>query len=79
MGCACKVSRHINKIEEKYGTNIRPIKKTNISDYIKNGLKKCLIMVILLPIIPLMFIYVLLRNMVTKKPISIDKIFNIKN
>lgn len=78
MGCACKVSRHINKIEEKYGTNIRPSKKTNIIEYIKNGLKKCFIMVISLPIIPIMFMYIFFRNRLTKKPISIDKIFNIK-
>jgi hypothetical protein len=79
MGCACKVSKHINKIEQQYGTNIRPSKKTDIGAYIKGTIKKCAIILLLLPFIPLMFVYVLVRNCFTKKTISIDKLFKLKN
>ena len=79
MGCACKVSKHVNKIEQHYGTNIRPAKKTDIGAYIKKTIKKGVIMLILLPFIPLMFMYVLVRNRFTKKAISIDKLFKLKN
>jgi hypothetical protein len=77
MGCACKVSRHINKIEERYGTNVLPTKKTNISGEIKTAFKKVLIGLICLPFIPVMFFYVLIRNRFTKKAISIDNLFKI--
>lgn len=79
MGCACKVSKHINKIEQQYGTNIRPSKKTDIGAYIKGIIKKGAIILLLLPFIPLMFVYVLVRNCFTKKTISIDKLFKLKN
>lgn len=79
MGCACKVSRHINKIEQQYGTNIRPSKKTDIGAYIKGSIKSGAIILLLLPFIPLMFVYVLVRNCFTKKTISIDKLFKLKN
>jgi hypothetical protein len=79
MGCACKVSKHINKIEQQYGTNIRPSKKTDIGAYIKGNIKKGAIILLLLPFIPLMFVYVLVRNCFTKKTISIDKLFKLKN
>jgi hypothetical protein len=79
MGCACKVSKHINKIEQQYGTNIRPSKKTDIGAYIKGAIKKGAIILLLLPFIPLMFVYVLVRNCFTKKTISIDKLFKLKN
>lgn len=77
MGCACKVSRHISKVEEKYGTNIIPSKKTEISSLIKMVLKKGVIITIIIPFIPLAFMYVLIRNRFTKKAISIDKLFNL--
>jgi hypothetical protein len=78
MSCACKVGRHINKIEERYGTNVRPAKKTDISGEIKTFFKKTLIGLICLPFIPVIFLYVLIRNCFTNKAISIDKLFKIK-
>lgn len=78
MSCACKVNRHINKIEERYGTNVRPANKTDISGSIKTFFKKSLIGLICLPFIPIFFLYVLTRNCFTKKAISIDKLFKIK-
>lgn len=78
MGCACKVSRHINKIEEHYGTNVLPSKKTNISESITLWFKKFLLGLICVPFIPIIFVYVLLRNRITKKAISLDKVFKLQ-
>lgn len=78
MSCTCKVNRHINKIEERYGTNVRPANKTDISGSIKTFFKKSLIGLICLPFIPIFFLYVLIHNCFTKKAISIDKLFKIK-
>lgn len=77
MGCACKVSRHISKIEEHYGTKVLPNKKTHIVDDMKMFFKKTGIFLICLPFIPIMILYVLLRKFFINKPISIDKIFKI--
>lgn len=73
MACACKVDKHITKIERQYGTNILPTKKTDISGEIKKFFNKTLIGLICLPFMPIIFLFVLLRGFFTKKPISIDK------
>ena len=77
MGCACKVNRHISKIEERYGTNVLPSKKTDISGQVKTIIKKVAIGTLCLPLLPIMFVFIMLRNCFTKKPISIDKLFKI--
>lgn len=77
MGCACKVNRHISKIEERYGTKVLPNKKTHIVNDIKLFFKKTGIFLVCLPFIPIMVLYVLLRKCFTNKPMSIDKIFKI--
>lgn len=78
MSCACKVGRHINNIEKRYGTNIKPTKKTNITEEIKLLLKKGLIWLICLPFVLVFFLYVLVNNCFSKKAISIDKLVKIK-
>ena len=78
MACACKVNRHINKIEERYGTNMLPARKTNISGTIKTFFKKTFIGLLCLPFIPIMFLYVIIRNCFSKKAITIDKLFKIR-
>lgn len=78
MGCSCKVVKHVNKIEEKYGTNKLPTKKTDIRGSIKTAIKKVVIGILLIPLIPIMFGYVLIRNCFTKKAISIDKLFKLQ-
>lgn len=75
MSCACKVKRHINKIEEKYGSNIRPGKKTEIVPLIKNFSKKVLFSVMLLPITPIIVLYILIKNCFGKKTFYVDKFF----
>ena len=78
MACACKVDKQITLIEKQYGTKVLPTKKTRMSDDVKIFFKKIAIGLICVPFIPLFFIYVLIRNCFTKKPISIDNFFKIK-
>ncbi len=78
MACACKVSKYLNRVEQRYGTNIRSTKKTDISGKIKTFFKKVLIWIVCLPFIPIVFIYLLLRKCLTNKPISIDNLIKIK-
>lgn len=78
MACACKVSKYLNRVEQRYGTNIRPTKKTDISGKIKTFFKKALIWIVCLPFIPIVFIYLLLRKCLTNKPISLDNLIKIK-
>ena len=56
MACACKVTKHINDIHKHYGENKDTI-KTDIRGYIEIFLKKCLIVLICLPLFPLFLIY----------------------
>ena len=53
MACACKVSKYLNRVEQRYGTNIRPTKKTDISGKIKTFFKKALIWIVCLSFIPI--------------------------
>lgn len=77
MGCSCKVKRHLTKIEKQYGTKILPSKKTEISNQIKLTLKKIGVWILLLPLTPLMIIWILTRKIFTNKPIFIGNL--IKN
>ena len=78
MACACKVTQHVSKIEERYGTKVLPSKKTDISGKVKLAVKKTLFGLIILPFIPIIFLYLLIRNCFSKKAISLDKILKIK-
>ena len=78
MACACKVTQHISKVEERYGTKVLPTKKTDISGMVKLVLKNILLMLLMLPFIPIIILYVLIRNCFTKKAISIDKFLKMK-
>lgn len=71
MGCACKVNTHIKNIQRHYGGI--PTVKTNISDYIKLFLKKTLLLILCLPLLPLMGLFLLSRGIMTNKPFSINR------
>jgi hypothetical protein len=77
MSCACKVTKYINKVEEKYGSNIRHSKKTNIRQYVKSVAKKMFFFVMLFPFVPLFIIYILIKNIFGNKIYNIDKIFKL--
>ena len=78
MSCACKVVKHINKINEYYGSENRVTIKTNITDKINVFFKKLFLWVLLLPFMPIIVLYVLVNKWFFKKVISIDKLFKIK-
>ena len=74
MGCACKVDKQINKIHNQYGV-ATPMIKTNIKDGITIWFKK----IFLLPLYPIIFIYLVMRGFITNKPISISRFIKRKN
>lgn len=79
MSCSCKVTKHINKIEKRYGTSVLKTKKTDIKSIINTWFKKILIIVLIIPFTPLTLLYLLYNNIFSKNIISIDKLFKIKN
>jgi len=78
MGCACKVGKQIDKIHKQYGT-IPPTVKTNIKEKILIFFKKILISIILIPLYPVIFLYLIIRGFITNKPISISRFIKKKN
>lgn len=71
MACACKVNNHIDKIYKQYGTH-KPLVKTNIKEKIIKGVGNVFIWILSIPIMPLIFLYFLIRKLITNKPISIN-------
>ena len=76
MACACKVTEHINKIQKQYGVK-QPTVKTNMRETMMFFFRKVLIWVICLPIIPIITICLIIRKIITNKPISISGFINI--
>lgn len=77
MACACKVNKHIDNIRNQYGAK-SPTVKTNINNKIKIFFKKMIIGIICLPFIPIFFIFLLIRKIITNKPISINRFVKLK-
>lgn len=75
MACACKVTEHINKIQKQYGVK-QPTIKTNIKETIVVFFHKVLIWLICLPFIPIIAIGLIIRKLITNKPISISGFIN---
>ena len=72
MACACKVIKHIDKIQEVYGSNDKTV-KTNIKGTIEVFFKQLFIWIITLPFMPLILILLVVRKIFTNKPISISR------
>lgn len=77
MGCACKVTQYVNKVNRRYGNKFSNRTKTNITEIVKTAFKKVFYGLICLPLIPFMLIYIIFHKVFSKRPISIDKIFKI--
>lgn len=71
MACACKVNRHIDKINKIYGKEM-PTVKTSIKDNIYTFLQKIMIFLLYMPIIPFIGLFLLIRKIFTNKPIILD-------
>ena len=72
MGCACKVNKHIDKINKIYGKN-KVSKKSNIRGLVSNSTQNILFSLLYILIIPFIVFYILIRKFITNKPISIDR------
>lgn len=79
MSCACKVTRYVNSLEKRYGTNIMPTKKTNIRESIRTNFIKIIELLLIVFFIPIIILFLIVRKIFTKKPISIDNLFKLKN
>lgn len=76
MACACKVGRHIDKINKQYGIENSVI-KTDIRGNMITFLKKIFVVIICLPFFPLALIFLAIRKIITDKPISITRFIKI--
>ena len=76
MACACKVTEHINKMQKQYGVK-QPTIKTNMKGLVTIFFRKVLIWLICLPFIPIFTIGLIIRKLITNKPISISGFINI--
>lgn len=79
MGCGCKANQQISFLQKKYGNNIPSSKTTKIRETVSNAIKNILLAVVLIPIVPIVFAALVVRNFFTKKPINIKNTFKIKN
>ena len=79
MGCGCKANQQISFLQKKYGNNIPSSKSTKIRETVSNAIKNILLAVVLIPIVPIVFSALVVRNFLTKKPINIKNTFKIKN
>lgn len=71
MGCACKVNKQIDNINNIYGNRkIQP--KTDIKGLFKSIFYRSVIYLLYIPLIPILGSYILIRKFITNKPISLD-------
>jgi len=78
MGCGCKTSQQLSYLQKKYGYKLPESKKTNIKDMFLGGIKSVFFIIFMIPAVPIVVIYLVIRNLITKKPVDINKIFKIK-
>lgn len=79
MGCGCKANQQISFLQKKYGNNVPKSKATKIRETTSNAVKNVLLGIMLIPIVPIVFVGLVIRHFITKKPINIKKTFKIKN
>ena len=75
MACACKTDATMNYLQRKYGGNIPTNKASNIREDLKAFGKRAAGVLCALPLLPVFALSVFVRK---KKPININKVFNIK-
>ena len=78
MGCACKTNQQISYLQKKYGDKQPKSKATNIRNMVSVSIKNILIAILMIPIMPIILIFLICRHIFTKKPIDINKTFKIK-
>lgn len=77
MACACKVNQQLSYMQKMYGNrqlnSSEP--KTHIVQDIKVFFHKLGLMLLLIPLMPLMFIFLVGRSIFRKTPLKIDDLF----
>ena len=77
MACACKVNQQLSYMQKMYGdkkpNSSEP--KTHIAQDIKVFFHKLGLMLLLIPLMPLMFIFLVGRSIFRKTPLKIDNLF----
>ena len=72
MACHCKVNQRIDYLHKKYGDDLPKNKKTKIRENFGAAVKTLALEILLLPFVPFMLVYVLIKT-ATGKMIKIDK------
>jgi hypothetical protein len=78
MACACKVAKNINDIQKYYGVKNNSV-KTDIKGKIKLFLKKIVVGGVCLFFSPFFLIFLIIRKIITNKPLSITRLIKKKN
>lgn len=76
MGCACKVNEQISQLNNVYGS--KRSTELNTRETIKLVFKKGLYALILVPLVPILFLYVVFKKIFKNTPIVLDKLLKIK-
>lgn len=79
MGCACKTNQQISYLQRKYGTNQPQSKATNIRSNLSIGIKNFLLILLVIPLVPIVGLFLIIRQIFVKKPIDVNKTFKIKS
>lgn len=74
MACACKVNQEIEKIHKYYSYSDKSLKKPKMTINKKDAVITILIYILLLPLVPFMFIFLLFYSLFSKsRKISMRK------
>lgn len=77
MACACKVNQQLSYMQKMYGNrqlnSSEP--KTHMAEDIKAALHKVGMMILLIPLMPIMFVFLVSWKIVKKSPLKIDQLF----
>lgn len=73
MACACKVAQQLDYLHKKYGDNIPKSKETHIRENFGFMLKNILIYMMLIPLTPLLLVYIIFKT-IAGKSIRLDKL-----
>jgi hypothetical protein len=79
MPCACKVNRDISYLQKRYGVKTQQSKESHIREKARIFLEKLGLSLLILPLIPILFIWIIIRVIVNKEPIKISKLFGLQH
>lgn len=77
MSCNCKANEQILKIQRNFGSKVSPPISEKLKFLIEEGLKTLVLMLMLIPVTPILFIGVILMNLMGFRHINLNKIVNL--